>query len=359
MSWFTTPRVETRFALSHDFSRSTLRNLIEGIDPITGESIRRAGADRTKVAAIDMTVSPAPKSVSILWALADDPLRFEIELMVGQAVDMAIGTMLREQPLIRRRIDGQVRHVVADDYVVAQAHHTTARLSGNGRGVPDPQLRIHNLLIGALSKAGKVLAIDYYKVMEAQAAVDAEASGHLAAMLQERGFELELGPLVRRDKSGQPRRRWEIKGIQASLVKAMSSRTSEIEDLKRQHTEATGREAAGGGWEAFVMSHRGPNARLSAPETRAEWEMEAADHRVTPEAVDALRDQADDRRRAAELIASCANAGPMPSSGSAPALPPLPITIGPSWPKGAAPAGRGRLRPDPGRTEGSALAWVP
>src|SRR5215467_9432765 len=69
MNWLTTPRVSERFALGEDVSRTKLRLLIEGRDPVTGRSIRNRGGDRTKVGAHDLTVSPAPKSVSILWAL--------------------------------------------------------------------------------------------------------------------------------------------------------------------------------------------------------------------------------------------------------------------------------------------------
>jgi TrwC relaxase len=111
-------------------------------------------------------------------------------------------------------------------------------------------------------------------------------------MFQERGFELELGALDERVGSGQPRRQWEFKGIPPILIKAMSSRTTEIEDPKRQYTGTTGREATGHGWEAFVMSHRGPKASLMPPELRAEWEVESGDHGLTAALVDAMRDHA-------------------------------------------------------------------
>lgn len=303
MRWVTTDRVREYFGLGNrGLRRADLRDLIEGVNPITGELIRRAGGDGTRVAAVDLTVSPAPKSVSILWALADDPLRFEIEVMVAKAVARAVGRLLREQPLTRQRVRGEVQHVVAEDHVVAQAFHTTARLSSNGRGVPDPQLHIHNLLIGALSANGELRAIDSRMVMNFQAAAEAEASGALAAMFKERGFELELGPPQKRG-SGQPWRPWEIRGVPASLIKAMSSRTAEIEDLKQQYMKETGREAVGTGWDAFVTSHRGPKAKLTAPELEAEWEVEAAEHGLAPAAVAALRDEANDRRHAAALIA--------------------------------------------------------
>ena len=90
----------------------TLGHLIAGRNPRTGKSIRRAGPDGTIVGAIDLTVSPAPKSVSVLWALGSAQLRYELEVMVAKAVDRAVGRMLREQPFIRPRSG---KHVVAKD----------------------------------------------------------------------------------------------------------------------------------------------------------------------------------------------------------------------------------------------------
>jgi hypothetical protein len=84
-----------------------------------------------------------------VWALADDELRKELALMVAQAADVAILRMLREQPFVRRRRDGEIERVRAGDYVAVSALHTTARLGAHGRRVPDPQLHLHYLLIGA------------------------------------------------------------------------------------------------------------------------------------------------------------------------------------------------------------------
>jgi hypothetical protein len=96
MNWLATPLANTLFALGENVSRTKLRLLIEGRDPVSGRGIRHRGGDRSMVGAQDVTLSPAPKSVSILWALGDDRLRFELEVLVGTANDIAINRMLKE-----------------------------------------------------------------------------------------------------------------------------------------------------------------------------------------------------------------------------------------------------------------------
>ena len=77
MMWHTTERAAVELGIAkpgepphkQEVLRSTLTDLLSGKNPRTGEVIRRAGGDGTRVAALDVTVSPAPKSVSVLWAL--------------------------------------------------------------------------------------------------------------------------------------------------------------------------------------------------------------------------------------------------------------------------------------------------
>jgi conjugative relaxase-like TrwC/TraI family protein len=301
LTWLATERAKTLFALGPRVSASTLERLIEGRDPVTGKLIRRYGPDGTMVGAIDLTVSPAPKSVSILWALGDDQLRYELEVMVGQAVDAAVGRMLDEQQLTRERFGPGPRDVapaVARDYVAVQVMHTAARLSGNGSGVPDPQLHVHNLLIGAVDERDRLRAFDSLAVMRYRAELDAEASGYLAELLRQRGFVIERR--LERRQNGQPRVVWEVAGIPASLVRAMSSRTAEIEDLQRRYGELYGREPTGPAWEAWIALQRGPKAHLSSAELRVLWELDAERHGLDRTGFDVLVTDAD-RRRAAGI----------------------------------------------------------
>jgi hypothetical protein len=106
MNWLATRVAMAKFGLDDRvFSRAALLDLIEGVHPQAGKVIRHFGSDRTAVGAIDVTLSPAPKSVSILWALGDNALRYQLEVDLRAAVLIAIGRMLDEQLLVRKRVD--------------------------------------------------------------------------------------------------------------------------------------------------------------------------------------------------------------------------------------------------------------
>ncbi len=76
MMWHVTERAAVVLGIAQsgerpsqqEVGRKTLSLLISGVNPRTGERIRKAGPDGTSVGALDLTVSPAPKSVSVLWA---------------------------------------------------------------------------------------------------------------------------------------------------------------------------------------------------------------------------------------------------------------------------------------------------
>lgn len=248
--------------------------------------------------ALDLTVSPAPKPVSVLWALGSRQLRYELEAMVAMAADRAAMRMLEEQPFVRQRLapgPHGVRHVSAEDFLAASALHTTAPIAG-GRGVADPQLHLHYLLIGALDTNDQLRALDSRILANYQAELEAEATGHLTELLRQRGFEIERRLEQRRN--GQPRVVWEVKGVPGSLIKAMSSRMTEIAELKTQFMAEYSREPEGPAWEAWIVKQRGPKAKLTAAELRLEWMEDAAEHAFGPEAVEDLVAAADHRQAA-------------------------------------------------------------
>jgi len=141
MFWLATPRSRTYFGLSETVRRAALTALLNGQHPVDSQLIRRPGPDGTMVGGIDVTVSPAPKSVSALWALTDNALRRELEKLVLLASHRAVRRMLAEVPLLRERYGPgprDVRHVTATDWVGVEVLHTTARLSEH-KGVPEAQ----------------------------------------------------------------------------------------------------------------------------------------------------------------------------------------------------------------------------
>src|SRR5262249_55015839 len=138
-----------------------------------------AGQDGTMVGGIDVVMNPAPKSVSVLWAVGDEELRHSLQRLVYLSSTAALRRMLREVPMVRDTVAGMSRHVLAHDWAAVQAIHTTARLTAN-KGVPDPQLHVHNVLFGAISFDGRLRALDSLPMTRYHRELDAEAASILA-----------------------------------------------------------------------------------------------------------------------------------------------------------------------------------
>src|SRR5262245_15269045 len=286
MLWLATDRARTFFGLGPrvgaQVSRATMAALLNGRHPATGELIRRPGPDGTMVGGIDVVMNPAPKSVSVLWAVADDELRRTIETEVYLSAHHPVSRMLHELPMVRERYGpgpNDVRHVRAQDWVGVKAVHTTARLTAR-KGVPDPQLHVHTVLFGALDFAGRLRALDTLPMTRYHRELDAEASSEAAERFRDMGFPIRRQ--VERKSSGAIRSvKWELEAIPPALVEAMSARSREIGDLRRQYEKTTGRQAEGPGWESFVEQHRGPKAKLAPQEMAASWQDEAVEHGYT------------------------------------------------------------------------------
>jgi conjugative relaxase-like TrwC/TraI family protein len=280
LRWLATPRLQRLFGLGGPLvlGRTRMRMLLEGRHPVSGEPIRRWGPNGTVVGAIDVTLSPAPKSVSVLWALADREMRHEIERMVWLSADFAIAALMRK-PLVRQRFGrgkNDVRHEAMADIVGVQTLHTTARLSERGDGVPDPQLHVHSLLMGAVDATGRLRALDSRQMMIHQREIDARASATLAEMFRMRGFP------IARVVDDRGRVSWELAGIPAAVLLLASSRRSEItaegpgslrEQFRAWSRERFGaeQEPLGQAWEDFVAAHRGPKAALQGLALRQAW----------------------------------------------------------------------------------------
>jgi conjugative relaxase-like TrwC/TraI family protein len=288
MLWLATDRARTYFGLGPgggDVSRAKMAALLNGRHPTTGEKIRKEGQDGTMVGGIDLVLNPAPKSVSVLWAVANDELRRVLETTVYVSSTQAVRRMLAELPMVRDKIPGTniSRHVRADDWVAVQAIHTTARLTAY-KGVPDPQLHVHNVLFGALSVDGRLRALDSLPMTQYHRELDAEAASDLAEELRLMGFPIRR-VIERKSLHVIKSVKFELEGIPESLVEAMSARSREIGELRKQYEKVTGRPAEGPGWERFVGEHRGAKAKLTAAEMHAAWHDEAAEHDFDGDAI--------------------------------------------------------------------------
>ena len=196
------------------------RALMAVQNPATGERLRAGGAGGSAVAAIDATFS-APKSVSVVWALASPELRAELEAAQERAVDAALAHAVEWVPMVRRRVDkATVLRETPAELIASSWRHTTAR-AVPGRP-PDPQLHSHVVLHGAVRQGdGRVVAIESRAWLVHQREVGAAYRAQLATELSALGFGIEAG-------TGRGGRYFELSGVPRGLLEAWSSRHQQV-----------------------------------------------------------------------------------------------------------------------------------
>src|SRR5436190_7993284 len=104
--------------------------LLEGRDPGTGERLRSLGGNQ-KVAAYDLTFS-APKSVSVLFAIAGPGVREALVAAHEAAVEAALEYVEAEAVRVRRGRDG-VRTLGGGGLVAAAYRHRMSRAEDERR----------------------------------------------------------------------------------------------------------------------------------------------------------------------------------------------------------------------------------
>ena len=114
-----------------------LRALLEGCHPADGRRLGRGYGDRS-ARGFDATFS-APKSVSVLWALTEDPwVRAEVAAAQDAAVDAALAWVERHGLVTRRGYRG-VDQVDAQGLAAGVFRQHTSRTA-------DPQLHTHAVI---------------------------------------------------------------------------------------------------------------------------------------------------------------------------------------------------------------------
>jgi conjugative relaxase-like TrwC/TraI family protein len=187
--------------------------------PVTGEQLRRVGANGEAVVAIDATFS-APKSVSAVWALGSPEIRAALEAAQERAVDRALGHAVEFVPMVRRRVDQDtVVRENAREVLASSWQHTTARAVA-GRA-PDPQLHSHVLIHGAIRSDGKVVAVESRAWLVHQREIGATYRSELARELRDLGFEVQHG-------TGRGSRYFELVGVPDGLRERWSSRHHQV-----------------------------------------------------------------------------------------------------------------------------------
>ncbi|MGP8205403.1 MAG: MobF family relaxase [Acidimicrobiales bacterium] len=225
-----------------------------------------------KVAGYALSFSP-PKSISVLWALADEAVSGEVQAAQDAAVGSAL-EFLQDHAAFTRRGRGGVVQADTDGYLAAVFTHRTSR-SG------DPQLHTHVLLAAKIraSSDRHWLALDGRELFEVQKA---------AGLLYKAGLRAELSARlgvawgdVGSDGAA------EVAGVPAGLVEHFSTRRAQVEARAAQMVgakEAMLGRSLGGGERAALFQLAAYRSRAAKPEggettgeLRARWRREATE----------------------------------------------------------------------------------
>jgi conjugative relaxase-like TrwC/TraI family protein len=238
-----------RLGLAGDVHAEQLRRVLGGLNPTSAEPLRTS-ASPVRVAGFDLTFS-APKSVSVVFGIADGEVRGAVRGAHDRAVVEAIGYLERSAAAVRRGAGGLIVEP-ADGLVAAAFRHRTSR-------VGDPQLHTH-VLVANLGRGldGRWSALDGRRLYAHARVASFIYQAVLRAELT-RSLGLEWLPV--RDGIA------ELAGVPQRVTKAFSRRRAEIEAALGQRGTSSPRAA-----EAAALATRRPKDRAQAVDRLAlEW----------------------------------------------------------------------------------------
>ena len=259
-----------------------LRALMEGRRPGTDEAswLRPAGADGSRAGGIDVTFS-APKSVSVVWALAGAGDRYRLEAAHHAAVRAALGHLRKMVPVTTVWSPARRASVpaLAAELHAAEFLHTTAR--GVAGAVPDPQLHSHVVITSVQRTDGEIAAIRSRPVLRSARELGAYYRAALAEEL--RGLGYAIVP------AGKDERYFRIRGVSEEVEQAFSKRTEEVRVAARRFQADHGREPKRGELRALAVRSRSAKLPTTRGQLDRAWERTAAEYGLPCEEAERLR----------------------------------------------------------------------
>ena len=238
-----------RLGLSGVVEKHQFDALCDNRHPATGEQVTAARrGDRT--VGYDFNFH-APKSLSLLHALTDDPA---LLAAFRESVDETM-RLIEADAQARVRKGGVEADRATGELVWARFDHLTARPID---GVPDPHLHSHCFALNMTfdGHEGRWKAGQFRSLKQDAPYYQAAFHAGLTARLRGLGYEIQPTPAG-----------WELAGFSPATLDAFSRRTKQIEGIARDAgiTDAAEKAALG------AKTRQGKAKQLAMPELRALW----------------------------------------------------------------------------------------
>ncbi len=253
---------------------------------------------RQAVAGYDFTFSPT-KSVSVLWALADEDMANAIAQCHHDAVADTISWVERNVARTRRGAGG-IEQVATRGLNAAEFTHFDTRAG-------DPDLHSHVLISNKVqAEDGSWKALDGQPIFAHHQAISARYDVALQDLLSER-LGLEFEPTPREDGKAPV---WEVAGVPTELLTMFSKRRAlarpvydqMVADFTERYGTAPSKLAAKEMWQAAILETRDAKKPAeSLADLRTQWAEEVSKHDRGTElldAVDAVASQRSAQQRA-------------------------------------------------------------
>ena len=238
----------------------------------------------TGVAHVEMTMS-VPKSVSVLWAMANQDDREKIEQALLVAAERTVQYMARNKAVVHRRGQDGVRvREAAAGAAVASSLHVTARRARGDRA-PAPQLHVHNLVLGVIRMDGRLVAADSWEWFRRDAALEGGAlfRVEVADALVRAGWAIRSG-------TGDRRRYFEVQGVPDALCEVFSPRSREVAEARARIERELGVRLQGGALAVLAKETRqAKEHELDPVRLRQVWDALGQEHSFGPGSGSQLR----------------------------------------------------------------------
>jgi conjugative relaxase-like TrwC/TraI family protein len=268
--------------LSGRVSGAQFNALLEGQDPRHAGIRLRASNSEPSIAAFDLTFS-APKSVSVLFAVAPAEVSAALVECHEEAVRGALG-YLEDEALFVRRGKGGVRFEHAGGLIAAAYRHRMSRAL-------DPQLHTHVVAANlARGEDGRYTALHHPSLYRAARTAGYLYQSHLRAAVRDR-LGLEWGPVHKGAA--------ELAELSADVLRVFSQRRAQVEAAVAEREAELGRpstRAERERWGAIATRDR-KQYGIDTHTWREEVTGRAAEHGLDSELVEEIVGQGAERMR--------------------------------------------------------------